>query len=359
MQKDKLVYKETDKVKSCISSSYHYLFDKKNGEFWRWGETTKDDPDYSPVSAEILDLEVTTSCKGINGTICPFCYKANTPSGKNMSFDTFKTIFHNMTRNLTQIAFGADSQAISNPDLFKMMEYCRDNSYQEIIPNITVAQISDKTADILSKVCGAVAVSRYSDKDVCYDSVEKLTKNGMDQVNIHQMISSETYSQALNTVYDRETDSRLEKLNAIVFLSLKQRGRGINHTPLSQEQFNLLIRNSLENNVTVGFDSCSAPKFMKLISEDEKYKKNYEAFNTMSEPCESSLFSAYINVDGHFYPCSFCEGIGEWKTGIDCTKESMNFIDDCWDHPRVKEFRTNLINNSDERGIRCCPVFNV
>ena len=70
------------------------------------------------------------------------------------------------------------------------MEYCRENG---VIPNITVAQIDDTVAKKLSELCGAVAVSRYAYKDACYDSVNKLTYLGMKQVNIHQMISQETY----------------------------------------------------------------------------------------------------------------------------------------------------------------------
>ena len=110
------------KTKIALGENYKYIFNKTNGDFMRWGETYKDDPEYSPIGGEILDIEVTTICNGINGKLCSFCYKSNTPSGKNMSFDTFKDILNVMGVQLTQVAFGADSQATSNPDLFKMAD---------------------------------------------------------------------------------------------------------------------------------------------------------------------------------------------------------------------------------------------
>jgi len=55
------------------------------------------------------------------------------------------------------------------------MEYCRE---QGVVPNITVAEISDETADKLVKYCGACAISRYENKDICYDSVEKIYPYG-------------------------------------------------------------------------------------------------------------------------------------------------------------------------------------
>ena len=230
---------ETKDTKIFRSSDYNYNFNKKTGFFARWGKTKEDDPLYGP-SPEIADIEITTKCMGVGGKLCPFCYKSNTPNGKNMSFDTFKKMIdkfptypqklimiivdsqygfgyspeaiiktkegpkkvkdikkgdildiykkelaHNpqivtaiRTKKkdvpfLTQVAFGADSRAESNPDLWKMMDYCREKG---IIPNITVAEITDETADKLVSKCGAVAVSRYDDKNICYDAVQKLNK---------------------------------------------------------------------------------------------------------------------------------------------------------------------------------------
>lgn len=336
-------------MKWIESPDYNYSFDKTNGMFARWGKTINDDPDYSPVGPEILDIEVTTKCKGPGGKLCSFCYKANTPNGTNMSLEDFKTILHKMPKTLTQCAFGADAQAESNPDLFSMMDYCRTNEYNQIVPNITVADISNNTADRLVDVCGAVAVSRYADKDICYNSVSRLTSRGLKQTNIHIMISEETYEQALETIHDRIHDERLKDLNAIVFLSLKQKGRGKGHTPLSQEKFNTLVEKAFELGVGIGFDSCSAPKFLESIKDREDAKK----LEVMVEPCESSAFSAYINSEGDFYPCSFSEDEGDWANGISVVK-CDDFMKDIWNAPRVTEFRDNLLKCK-----RNCPLFKV
>ena len=256
--------RETEKLKMVRSEGYNYLFRKDNGVFMRWGKTKEEDPNFSPFGSEILDLEATTVCPGVpglpdsNGNMvespCRFCYKSNTKNGKNMTLDTFKAILdkfpkYNGIHFLTQVAFGADSNATSNPELFDMMAWARKCG---VIPNITVANISDETADKLVSVCGAVAVSRYANKNICYDSVKRLTDRGLSQTNIHQMVSLESFDQAMETLHDRLTDPRLAKMNAIVLLSLKQKGRGVSFNRLPDEKYKQLIDFALENKIPVG-----------------------------------------------------------------------------------------------------------
>jgi MoaA/NifB/PqqE/SkfB family radical SAM enzyme len=314
--------------------------------FARWGRTKEEDPNYCIYGPEILDIEVTTKCLGPAGKPCPFCYKSNTPNGTNMTFDTFKTILDKMPKTLTQIAFGADAQATSNPDLFKMMEYARS---KEIIPNITVADISDDTADRLVKLCGAVAVSRYADYNICYNSVKKLIDRGLKQVNIHFMLSKETFEQAFDVIDDYRNDTRLNGLNAIVFLSLKQKGRGVKFNSVTQEEFKELIEYAFDNDTPIGFDSCSAHKFLNAVKDRENYKQ----LEMLAEPCESSLFSAYIDVDGFFHPCSFASGTDQWKEGLDVVG-CKNFISDIWNNERTIKFRNNLLKCK-----RQCTIYTI
>jgi MoaA/NifB/PqqE/SkfB family radical SAM enzyme len=339
---------ENKDIKVIRSKDYNYNFNKKTGYFERWGKTEEDDPQYSPFGPEILDIEVTTKCAGPGGKLCSFCYKSNTPNGKNMTFETFKSILDKMPKTLTQVAFGADAQATSNPDLFKMMEYCRTNEHNQIVPNITVADISDSTADTLVILCGAVAVSRYSDKELCYNSVQKLTSRGLNQTNIHIMISQETLDQAIETINDYKTDPRLKDLNAIVFLSLKKKGRGEKFTPLTQEQFKSLVDLAFKLKVPFGFDSCSCNKFIESIKDRENFKE----LCVSAEPCESSAFSSYIDVDGKFHPCSFTGEDKSFGEGLDVVKcKSFN---DIWKDPKTIEFRNNLIKCG-----RSCPIYEV
>jgi radical SAM protein with 4Fe4S-binding SPASM domain len=253
---------------------------------------------------------------------------------------------------LTQVAFGADSKAESNPDLWAMMDYCREKG---IIPNITVAQITDETADKLVSKCGAVAVSRYENKDICYDTVQKLTDRGLEQTNIHCMISEETFDNAWETLQDRLTDPRLSKLKAIVFLSLKKKGRGKSFTPLAQDKFKKIVDFAMKNNVGIGFDSCSAFKYLKSVEDHE----NFKTFEMYSEPCESSAFSIYCNSDGKFFPCSFSED-GEFGEGLDVVN-CNDFMKEIWNHPRTKSFREKLLATADNNNLKCreCPLFEV
>jgi len=342
---------QNGKSKIVRSESYNYDFNSVTGFFARWGKTRDDDPQIAPES-EILDIEVSTICKGPGGKLCKFCYKANTPNGKNMSFETFKIIVDKMKYSqedkrigITQLAIGADAQCESNPDIWKMMEYSRKC---HIIPNITIADISDETADKLSSLAGAVAVSRYDDKNLCYDSVKKLTDLGMDQVNIHAMISQESLEQVKETILDYHTDPRLTKMKAIVLLSLKQQGRGVGFKPLTQSQFKELVDLAIENNVQVGFDSCGAHSFINAIKDHP----NYDMLVQQAEPCESTLFSSYINVEGKFFPCSFVEDTPGWEDGIDVV--AAESFESVWNDERTIQFRNKLHSCG-----RNCPVFTV
>ena len=147
---------DTKDSKVLKSESYNFAFNKKTGMFARWGKTQDEDPIMG--MPEIADIEITTSCSGPDGAPCKFCYKSNTKNGESMSFDTFTKVVEKLPRSVGQIAFGADATLESNPDIWKIMQKCRDMG---IVPNITVANISDDVADNLAKYCGAVACSNY------------------------------------------------------------------------------------------------------------------------------------------------------------------------------------------------------
>jgi MoaA/NifB/PqqE/SkfB family radical SAM enzyme len=321
------------------SAGYKWVFDTSNGEFMRWGKTKTDDPQYSAIGPEILDIEVSTICS--QG--CVFCYKSNLPTGKNMSFDTFKIIIDKMKYNLTQVAFGI-GDLDANPDLRKMMAYCRS---LDIIPNITINghNLTDDWAEYLVSMCGAVSVSNYNMHD-CYNTVEKLTNYGLKQCNIHQLLSAESWSKCHTLLYDVRYDERLAKLNAVVFLSLKKKGRGEKHTTVTEVMFNELVTRLLKENIRFGFDSCSAIKLMKYLEEHPEFKQ----LNTYIEPCEAGLFSSYVNVDGRYFPCSFSEQIGG---GIDILKKDY-FLRDVWNEDSNIIWRNILLTCK-----RNCPIYKI
>ena len=280
-----------------------------------------------------------------NGLLVHNCYKGNSANQEavNMTFDTFKTIIDKMPKCLTQIAIGI-CDIDGNPDFLKMMEYSRSIG---IIPNFTLSGIglTDEMAEKVSKLSGALAVSAYeTDKNICYDTIKKFTDLGMNQVNCHIMISEETFPFVAEVLNDRMHDPRLAEMNAIVFLGVKPKGRakGAYH-PLSSEKYASLVKLCLQLGIPFGFDSCSCFAFLKSIeslSLKEDFKKSlYE----MSEPCESTLMSAYINTDGVFFPCSFTEGEQGWKEGVDVVG-CKDFLKDVWHNRKVTEARRKIMN---------------
>ena len=283
----------------------------------------------------------------VNGLLTHNCYKGNTPGHTYMTFEEYKIIFNKLPKSLTQIAFGTDADLSVNPDIWKIFEYTRENG---IIPNVTVADITPETAQKMSKVLGAAAVSWYgmhTKKDYCYDSIKYLTDAGLEQTNMHFMLSQETFPFIDELINDIKNDPRLEKLNAVVFLSLKQKGRGKTFKGCSVKQFESVIQRMLDNNIPFGFDSCSAVKFLqgvKNIVPEETFK----TYKDMTEPCESFTQSIYINEKGIIYPCSFMEeeywNDGKqksWNLLSDEIKDDKEFIEKVWNSNEAKIFSFN------------------
>lgn len=344
-----VIYDAKSGIKRVASKEYNYHFNTKTGEFARWGKTPEDDPVAGPV--EICDMEVSEVCDGIPAvgstvaTPCSFCYKTNTRVGRNMSFETFKIIFDKLPKTLTQIAFGVGNLD-GNPDLVKMFDYCRNNDVNPgVIPNLTINGwgLTDEWVEILSTKLGGIAISRYDNKDVCYDAVKRLTDAGMNQVNIHMVLANETISKCYELIDEAKSDPRLEKLKAIVFLTLKPKGKRNKLTTLKNvDEYRKLVMYAFERGIGIGFDSCSAPTFLAAMKEHPKF----DMLAQLSESCESTLFSSYINVMGEFYPCSFTEGERGWETGLDVVT-AENFNRDIWNHPRTVEFRNKNIETTD------------
>lgn len=397
---------QNKKWKYLRSEFLNYNFNKETGFLQRWGKTHDDDPVYAPFP-EILDIEVTSICNGPNNRLCNFCYKGNSPKGHNMTFDEFKVIIDKMPF-LTQMALGADAHGTTNPDLFRMMEYARS---KEIMPNATFSDISAEVATELVKYAGAIAISVYKHAgfDVAFRSVKNLVQASasnnkiavdskgkiigrydflekkellkvdktlslqelMDKhpekavklykrfgmpINFHFMISAQTINSAYDLIEEIKSNNDLKYINAVVFLSLKQKRRGTKHDYITSIDYSKLVEKCIADEIPFGFDSCSAPSFIESVKNHENFKQ----FKTLTEDCESTLFSSYINEFGSLYPCSFTEDWveGGWDTGIsvlDCN----DFISDVWFNPRVVAFREALISNTDSNGCRNCPAFDV
>lgn len=348
---------ENKQHKIFASEDFNYVFNKVTGFHAQWGKTKEEDPQRCKYGPIIADIEIVAACTGPGGKLCNFCYKSNTPEGHSMSLEDYKIVFSKLPKTLTQIAFGVDATGLLNKDLFKIMEYTRENG---IIPNLTIADISEDTASKLGKVAGAVAVSWYgvhSSKEYCYNSIKYLSDNLMNKkpdntlksVNMHFMLSKETYPYIDELINDIKNDSRLKELNAVVFLSLKQKGRGTKFNQCSKEEFKSVVDRMLEAGIGFGFDSCSQPKFAESIKDHPRAKE----FIQMSENCESFSGSIYITEKGLVYPCSFMEKMQwnsldynksePWNLLDDSIKDSKDFLSKVWNSDRALTFSSKSL----------------
>lgn len=398
---NKMLMMETDKVKTVYSNEYNSFFDKETGFFARWGATKDENPLYAPMP-EILDLEISAGkCMGK----CPECYKCNgaVEEVHNMTFAEFRNIFHKVAKTkvvttfksgfppikadvndsfgdfyskediinkvkeiytnpddikeikvyneglLQQIAFGICDIG-TNPDFFKMLKYCREF---DVIPNYTchALDMNEEYAKETAKYCGAVAISVYN-KDKSYNAVDMLHKSGLRQINFHTIAHDKSYNKILSIIDDLTTDERIKgKVKAVVLLKYKPKGNGVgkfNH--LTDEQYRNIIKYAEEKGINIGFDSCSAHAYLRVIKDDKDFDKK----SMCAEPCESACFSSYINHKGEFFACSFCEGEkGIWENGISVL-DNYDFEKDVWNAEKTAKFRDILLKNQ-----RKCPMFKL
>lgn len=372
---DRLALYWTDKDHCvCRSENYNWQMNMKTGHFQRWGKTLKDNPSFSPFGPELLDIEISTICHGIEDvktgkrTPCSHCYKTASPRGKNMSLDTFKEIFGKINYNCRQIAFGA-GDLDGNPELFDIMDYCRNNNSHTVVPNITIngSGLTEELSNKLADVCGAVAISHYANSSLCYSAIEKLSRARerdsatLQQINIHKLLARETYESCFTLVDDCVSDPRLQGVGAIVFLLLKPKGkRNQYHSITDNKQLQKLYEYATSKGITIGLDSCSAPMMLQAV-----HSLGQDHLQEVIEPCESfGLFSGYINVEGQYFPCSFAEDTPGWENGIDILQIN-NFLDDVWFHPtinKLREMSTGLTSNCAcelKSTCRVCPIYDI
>ncbi len=354
----KIVDTKTDKF--IWSDDYKLTFNKKNGFTARWGKTQEDDPQYCPYGPEILDLEISSASEddwnnmselqivtnhGCHGVGCrQFCYKANKQGGSvHMSLDTFKQIMDRMPKTLCSIAFGVLSPIEQHPQVWEIFEECRNRG---VIPNVTINQkVSDEVADKLAHYCGAVAVSvNPRNKEIAYDTIYRLSYFGeMNQVNIHIVLSNDSVDFIKEVVDDMKSDMRLAFMNALVMLSFKDKACTHAMTPISTLAYREVVDYCQQAKVNFGFDSCGANVFTEVCPELAQF----------AEPCESLLFSAYIDVNAKLYACSFTEKMGMWQEGIDVLAHDT-FLE-IWNSEKVQQWRDLLIGLNG----RSCPEYTI
>ena len=349
-------------IRKVTMPDYKYAFNTVTGMFARWGKTFKDNPKIAPLGPEIADIEISTVCNGN----CKFCYKANKAEGNNMSIDVYKKVIDILNQNntLSQVALGVGDIA-ANKDLEEILTYSREN---RIVPNITISSndetVDEEYTDLLAKYCGAVSISNYDYKNTkkkIYDLYYHLNKNKdymLNTINIHQLISKETYDRAKEMLIDFGTDSLYNQLvSSIIFLTLKKTNAGSEeYSMISKDEYIDLINIARKYNIQLGFDSCGCHNFFVALKNDP----NYNFYKGYAESCESSIFSIYVDVNGNFYPCSFIASSDKIiKEDVPNVNNIKDLMSDIWYSKFMQNYRDKIINNvdSDTDCIKC-PFFN-
>jgi radical SAM protein with 4Fe4S-binding SPASM domain len=184
--------------------------------------------------------------------------------------------------------------------------------------------VTEETAKITKKYCGAVAVSWYG-LPYTIPAIQHFINAGC-ITNIHYVLCDESIDEAIQIL---EKDDLPNGVNAIIFLLYKPIHQK-NHHSLKDTDPRVIKLVDLVGKThpfKIGFDSCSIPMLLR----------NGVDANPMSlEPCEGARVSAYISPQGTMTPCSFDQNM---EYGVSLFHKT---IKQAWDTLKFDKFRARL-----------------
>ena len=317
------------------NEKYELLFNSKTGLEVLRGINGNEDPFVLEIPS-LLDIGIMGTCKNK----CSFCYQGH-ENKPNMKLDDFKSIIDEVSYHVNQVALGGRGDPNHHENFKEIVEYCK---LKGVVPNYTTSGIdlTDEHIEI-SKQCGAVAVSEYS-QDFTYKALERLTNAGV-KTNIHQIFSNKSFDKCKDIVLGNIPENwkfDYNGLNAIIFLLFKPHGAGKNLpdyiTPVSYLQDFAKIIFDPQCKFKVGMDSC-------LVNYMVKYGNPTKEQLMSIDTCEASRMSSYITPDMKFMPCSFADE-NKWSVKIE------NGLKSIWQDSKIfNDFRNKLINHKD-----ICPL---
>lgn len=294
------------RAKYDFENKYLVTFNDLTGEYTRSCvyDDNGNETDLEPFMGDmphLLDIGIMGACEhGLSG-LCQktgtYCYQDGQAVQKpHMSLEDYRLIMDQIEGHVFQVALGGRGDADCHPDFEKLLIETRKH---KIVPNITTSgfKFTQEKAALVKKYCGAAAVSWY-DTPYTRKAIRLLLDEGV-TTNIHFILSRQSISKAIDLI---KNDGFPKGIAALVFLLYKPIGNkkeGLvlhKHHPDIGEFFELMNANS--KTYRYGFDSCLAPGVLINCQDVSR---------TCIEPCESGRFSAYIDSELNFYPCSFVQ----------------------------------------------------
>ena len=325
--------------KHYIDNDYVLAFNTTTGFELLSGVNEKPDPFVLKLPS-LLDIGIMGHC----ANHCEICYQGDDEED-HMELKDFINILDQVKHHTNQIALGGRGDPNKHPEF---SEFLMETRRRGIVPNYTTSGngLTYDEIQLTRTYCGAVAVSNYN-KDYTYSAINRFMSVGM-KTNIHYVYSRETFEDALRLLKGEDIWKGaidIDKLNAVIFLLFKKKGRAsnMNHLAPTAYQINLLCQaiHSKEANLKfkVGMDSCLVNHyyyFIASLTEEEKLSL---------DTCEAARMSAYISPSLKMMPCSFCDP----TEGISMKDKT---IKDIWDNaePFIK------VRDILRKYRACCPA---
>jgi len=307
---------------------YNFIADQESGMTFRWGKTMEDNPKFAPVP-ELVDISISNHCtKG-----CDYCYRDSKDNNSFLSVEDYRFLLeclnHPKYGNVFQVALGG-GEPLEHPNFVELINLTREFN---VIPNFTTngIHLSEPIIKQIKGKVGAVAISINDLKDLEGSNINLLIEEGI-RTNIHYVLNQSNINQAIE-ILSGKFNSKLEGVNAIIFLTYKPAGRG-------DEQFALKLDDNIrrfieliDNNTcscNIGFDACFVPLLMHFT----------ETNKDVIDFCEVGYFSVYVDEKLNVTPCSFSGG----KDGF--SLREFDFYD-IWLN-KFSEFRSKINNECSQ-----------
>ncbi|KAH3765328.1 radical SAM protein [Pelomyxa schiedti] len=346
-------------TKLVHAAHYHSVCDTATGEVHRWGDSPQDEPTRCPAP-EYVEIEISTICHGIEGILCDICYKSYSDVGSVMTYETFVSVFNKLPRTVSQILFTC-GDIDANPDLPKMLHYCRNNPYNYVVPNVTLAgtRLNPTIAEKIRKECGAISVSRFpNNKEHCYNSIQTLCAGPeFKQLYINIVFAHEATPLILETINDASEDSRLKgKIVAVLLMLWKPGPRPTPYTRPTQEDYEAIIELAIQKEVVVGYDTDAGRSIFTAVSDIPQIvdSGDIEDISRQLEGCKSMSRNMYINVHGDVMPCPFLERKAPWSESKYNILTCNDFLREIWNSEDALDFHSFIINSSSVEPHRKC-----